>query len=806
MDDGALPQPAPPLESAGSNYAPLILGTLTLLCVAVATVSRFGNLRQYPWYVSTVCVIGWCFPFWIVLLLPLDLASTMYDQCEGECRVPYSHVSQSFLYVAWRTLYWTSFCLTWVMIPMMQAYVNTGDFSITGRLKSAVRVNLQFYSIYLVLGFIGLMYLIFGSGFTTREKIQGYVMAMANSWGLFLVIVLMGYGLVSIPRWLWFTGNTKKRLRQIYARASRVKEECMDAELEFVEIAKTMNVISRQTATQHDPHLAKCVRLMTQRFAFVLDPDFADRENSIRPPQPITEEYLVKLNRRMIIAARMKDRKLALWKNLLDEAFYLQDIITNKNNIDHHFHSTVRPLREVNRWTEYKDFWEWWWVVKIEPIFHRAVAVFFILMSICILWSELVFNMKNPVISLVALGLKSCGFNYAAVEFMSFFTLMYMCICVYTSLFKVRFFNLYLLIPNHHTDENSLLWFTSYLCKMMAPLCYNYINLAGDSSGATETVFNRFMGKADLVFFLGTTFIDWFPVVILIPAVAVFFNFEARCFGLCGVKDPLDEDEASERDSEGHVSLNVEVADGKALIAEERLAVERTINPDLSVQRGFMNRARNALGAYTLKYSRPPSISSGSSARGPSPYTAQNRSVLREERDRRIDEILSGRTTPTPLIGNTPSVSSDGCNSTHHQSGVSSPAGAPGNGLLAIGDTVKNKLNELFSKKDNALMLSGPDVAIAPPPSQLPPHQGNARGGARSAGRVFGRVPSSSAPNSPEPQRARLSRSRSPSPPPPQTGRFRRQHDDPFASIANTSPFSRLDNHQPNRNNIFDNV
>ena len=50
---------------------------------------------------------------------------------------------------------------------------------------------------------------------------------------------------------------------------------------------------------------------------------------------------------------------------------------------------------------------------------------------------------------------------------MAFFTLTYMCLCVYTSLFKVRFFNLYLLIPNHHTDENSLLWFTGYLCKMM---------------------------------------------------------------------------------------------------------------------------------------------------------------------------------------------------------------------------------------------------------------------------------------------------------------------------------------------------
>lgn len=60
------------------------------------------------------------------------------------------------------------FPISRVMIPMMQAYVNTGDFGFTNRLKSAVRVNLQFYSIYIVIGFFGLIYLVFGSGYTTR--------------------------------------------------------------------------------------------------------------------------------------------------------------------------------------------------------------------------------------------------------------------------------------------------------------------------------------------------------------------------------------------------------------------------------------------------------------------------------------------------------------------------------------------------------------------------------------------------------------------------------------------------------------
>lgn len=61
--------------SLSSNYAPLLIGIISLFVLAVFTISRYGNFREQPWYVSAVCIVGWCFPFWIVLLLPVDIAS-----------------------------------------------------------------------------------------------------------------------------------------------------------------------------------------------------------------------------------------------------------------------------------------------------------------------------------------------------------------------------------------------------------------------------------------------------------------------------------------------------------------------------------------------------------------------------------------------------------------------------------------------------------------------------------------------------------------------------------------------------------
>lgn len=156
-------------------------------------------------------------------------------------------------------------------------------------------------------------------------------MAAANSWGLFLVIVFMGYGLVSVPRNLWYSGNYDRHLHQHYANAAKLKEECMDSEIEFNELAKTMNAISKRTMMEQN-EIRYCINTMMRRFPFVLHEAYSDTRNtSIVIPRDLTEEYLVKITRRMVLAIRMRDRKNALWKNLLNEAFYLQDIIANKD-------------------------------------------------------------------------------------------------------------------------------------------------------------------------------------------------------------------------------------------------------------------------------------------------------------------------------------------------------------------------------------------------------------------------------------------------------------------------------------------
>lgn len=66
------------------------------------------------------------------------------------------------------------------------------------------------------------------------------------------------------------------------------------------------------------------------------------------------------------------------------------------------------------------------------------------------------------------------------IQLISMLTVGYMSWCTFSSLFKLKVFSLYSLVPHHHSDESSLLWFTGYLFKLTFPLCYNFLNLIKD--------------------------------------------------------------------------------------------------------------------------------------------------------------------------------------------------------------------------------------------------------------------------------------------------------------------------------------
>ena len=134
--------------------------TVEFIVVFIATLlilHQYGNLRKQHFLVSLAVFTSWFFSFLIIFILPLDVSNTFYLDCKlnvekfnisanmsipvRRCVMPWSHMSDFFLPDLWRIVYWSSQILSWLLLPMMQSYAYAGNFTIWGKIKTAVYEN-----------------------------------------------------------------------------------------------------------------------------------------------------------------------------------------------------------------------------------------------------------------------------------------------------------------------------------------------------------------------------------------------------------------------------------------------------------------------------------------------------------------------------------------------------------------------------------------------------------------------------------------------------------------------------------------
>jgi hypothetical protein len=55
-------------------------------------------------------------------------------------------------------------------------------------------------------------------------NLMTFLKALANAWGITLVMLLLGYSVVTIPRSQWRTSNMEMQLNYLYFKAADIKE------------------------------------------------------------------------------------------------------------------------------------------------------------------------------------------------------------------------------------------------------------------------------------------------------------------------------------------------------------------------------------------------------------------------------------------------------------------------------------------------------------------------------------------------------------------------------------------------------
>ncbi|KAF7659267.1 hypothetical protein LDENG_00000970, partial [Lucifuga dentata] len=531
-----------------------------------------GDLQKQQRLVLLGTLLSWYLCFLIVFILPLDVSMTIYKQCildnadhptpvtqaghhnltesrssdyslvsvPNVCEKPWSYIPDDILPVFWRVVYWTSQFLTWLLLPFMQSYAQLGAFSRVGKIKTALVENAIYYGTYLLI-FISLIIYVAAhpQWQLTWTEFQTIGNTAANTWGLFLLVLLLGYGLVDIPRSYWLSSYHSYLLAKTYFKSAKMATEKAAAEENLADVMEEVATVHESVRYNHN--LRKCVDTILTKCPTEYQEEMRRNVKSSHGEQNVlpSKRSLIKLHKKVISAVQRHGQTRVQWSILLEQAFYLEDVAKSQSSLTRQFIHSF-PSAQHHGWLHrfiYIPSVEWYWECVVRQGFYRLLAVLLCLLSAAVVWSECTFFSTHPVLSLFAVFIQMAEkqHNYICIEMACFI------------MFRIRVFNYYL-VPHHQTDAYSLQFSGMLFCRLTPPLCLSFLGLIHMDSAISyqdriQTSYTSIMGSMRVLSFISDGFYIYYPMLVLLLCFATYYNLGSRCLNLLGFQQYITDDD-----------------------------------------------------------------------------------------------------------------------------------------------------------------------------------------------------------------------------------------------------------------------
>lgn len=549
---------------------PLVSEVCFTFVLAAVLLHRYGNFSQHPLLVTVSVFVAWYFSFTIIFILPLDVSTTAYRQClydfldpdpvtnssvasnsspplHAVCVRPWSFVPEGVLQSLWRVVYWTSQALTWLILPLMQSYSTAGEFTIAGKLRRALIENAIYYGSYLLIFGVLLVYLALQPGMNLdAAKLKVVCVSASNTWGLFLLVLLLGHGLVEVPRSLWHRAQPGHALCRTYFRAAKLSLERAEAQERLDDLLQQIQQVSsglNSTHLQH--HMDVILAKLPEGSKVGGHRQRINSEMDVLSGSAVTERSLVRLHQQVIRALQHHNRTNCQWRLLVEQAVHLEEVARNAETGERRLRSPTLLASWCGPTVE------WYWLCRVRGHCLRALSLLLGLWSVAVVWSEMTFFIRSPMVSLFGLFHRAAErrHDYLAIEVMSIVTLGYLCVCAYYTVFRVRVLNYYYLAPHHLTDAYSLVFAGMLLCRLTPPLCLNFLGLlhldthVSSEAHRIETAYTEIMGHLDLIPIVARGFNLYFPTLICVLCLATWWHLGSRLLHCLGFEQFLTDDE-----------------------------------------------------------------------------------------------------------------------------------------------------------------------------------------------------------------------------------------------------------------------
>ena len=149
------------------------------------------------------CFLAWAAALSVVLLVPSDLAEAMRTHAGAG---PPEDAPQAVLRGLWMYSYWYCFLAMFFILPLHQAYEDSGEFGVPRRILRALKATSVLYGVLGAAAALALGVLLLTQR-VSPGAVKGLVITCSNLFGIVATVFLLGHGLVELPRELWRKGN-----------------------------------------------------------------------------------------------------------------------------------------------------------------------------------------------------------------------------------------------------------------------------------------------------------------------------------------------------------------------------------------------------------------------------------------------------------------------------------------------------------------------------------------------------------------------------------------------------------------------
>ena len=455
-----------------AEYLPIFAILIILLCIwfirEFADRKQF-ELQHYPSiFFAYFCAIS------IVSLSPADLALTIngrHHNDEAERR-RYLHYGSHDVQMIYEVFVYCCLGLNPILF-FQEAYTVSGYYLICDRIVDTIkRIGKTIIAI-TVFALIMLLILMTSHSYEGEEALRAWLTSVQNVYGLFIIVFLLGYGLVEFPKAMWFAGDVDQQLAQKESSTAIAMKNLEMANMSMVkvigDVLRTREQFNREGDTDLGDFMDAIVNHCPDK---MIGKRNAQGRAVLGAGNKITKASLAALHMRIIKGRANFKAVQGRVERLKQTVRTLQDIQNSRTRED----GVGKIAWSLGR-PEGSHF-EWLWCTQYKNQVCKIGSLLFAGLSFTIVMSEIgMMAKKGSGISWWYTATHNVRSDAASVIFLSLLPLSYITFLCFWSLFRMRLPGMMIMVAGQQSSPKSMSFVARRAVGMAAPLVFLYYGM-----------------------------------------------------------------------------------------------------------------------------------------------------------------------------------------------------------------------------------------------------------------------------------------------------------------------------------------